>query len=207
MPRAEEDISERQATSVARRVSKDDVLASARVLFAERGYQQTATREIAAHAGLRSGSIYHHFRTKEEILHAILHPFVVSVLPIFERVAGGGGGVVATFENMIDQSLQFAVQHPHVAHILITERRYLSSQPDFMYIEDYWRKVRCLWHGLLAEGGRTGVFRTDLDVEIVVHTITALVGALARDQIDKGWPIDSLIHTQKEILVRGLSPA
>ncbi len=193
------------ASAAARRVSKGDVLRAARVLFARQGYQQTTTRQIAAEAGLKSGSIYHHFRTKEEILHAILDPFVISSPPIFERIVHSGGGVLATFEAMIEQSLRFPMDDPHVAQILITERRTLSRLPEFKYIEDYWSRIRHLWRQLLEEGGRSGIFRTDLDVEIVVHTITALVASLARDQMDDAGPAQRLIEVQKAILIRGLS--
>ena len=37
-------------------------------LFAERGYIQTSIRDLARHAGVTSGAIYGHFRSKAELL-------------------------------------------------------------------------------------------------------------------------------------------
>ena len=41
-------------------------------LFLTAGYAETTMREIAAAAGMKAGSIYHHFTSKEEMLELIL---------------------------------------------------------------------------------------------------------------------------------------
>jgi len=45
----------------------DDVLAAARELFAERGYQATTVRAIAAAAGVTPAMIHHFFGSKEKV--------------------------------------------------------------------------------------------------------------------------------------------
>ena len=44
------------------------LLNAAARLFQEKGYAQTTVRDIAAAVGILSGSIFHHFRNKEELL-------------------------------------------------------------------------------------------------------------------------------------------
>lgn len=41
-------------------------------LFREKGYERTTVRDLAAAVGIQSGSLFHHFRTKEEILKAVM---------------------------------------------------------------------------------------------------------------------------------------
>ena len=48
------------------------LLAAARELFASTGFQQTTIAEIAEHADIAIGSFYNYFRTKEELLDALL---------------------------------------------------------------------------------------------------------------------------------------
>ncbi len=48
-------------------------MASARDLFLERTYAEVTLAEIARHAGLTKGAIYHHFQSKEELYLALLH--------------------------------------------------------------------------------------------------------------------------------------
>ena len=45
-----------------------DILRSAEELFIEKGYEKTSMREIAEHAGLTKGALYHHFDSKEALL-------------------------------------------------------------------------------------------------------------------------------------------
>ncbi|MFJ7649194.1 TetR/AcrR family transcriptional regulator [Lysinibacillus sp. NPDC097279] len=40
-------------------------------LFLEKGYEQTTIQDIINELGMSKGAIYHHFKSKEEILHAI----------------------------------------------------------------------------------------------------------------------------------------
>jgi len=45
------------------------ILATASRLFAEKGYSQTTTSEIAREAGVAEGTLYHHFGSKDGIFH------------------------------------------------------------------------------------------------------------------------------------------
>ena len=47
---------------------RDEILAIAALQFAERGVASTTVRDIGAAAGILSGSLYHHFESKEQIL-------------------------------------------------------------------------------------------------------------------------------------------
>lgn len=54
----------------ARRSSsrRDDILARAAELFAQRGYRPTTLTELADAIGIAKATLFHHFRTKEQIL-------------------------------------------------------------------------------------------------------------------------------------------
>jgi TetR/AcrR family transcriptional regulator, cholesterol catabolism regulator len=53
-------------------VRRADIIAAAASLFAEVGYERTTVRQLAQKLGLMTGSIFHHFGTKEEILVAVM---------------------------------------------------------------------------------------------------------------------------------------
>lgn len=59
----------RSAAEAAR--TRDDVLASARQLFAERGYHDVSVPEIAGAAGVTHGALYHHFGNKQGLFRAV----------------------------------------------------------------------------------------------------------------------------------------
>ncbi len=48
-----------------------DILRISEELFHEQGYEKTTIQDIADHCGLSKGALYHHFRSKEEVLERI----------------------------------------------------------------------------------------------------------------------------------------
>ncbi len=60
--------------------ARDEVLDAAAELFTTLGFAATSTRQIADAVGIRQASLYHHFRTKNDILAALLSGTVVSSL-------------------------------------------------------------------------------------------------------------------------------
>ena len=51
---------------------KNEILDAAEELFAARGYEETSTGDILDRVGIARGTLYYHFRSKEEILDALI---------------------------------------------------------------------------------------------------------------------------------------
>ncbi|HET9020267.1 MAG TPA: TetR family transcriptional regulator [Ornithinibacter sp.] len=66
--------------------TREAVLAAARELFAERGYERTTIRAVAAAAGVDPALVHHHFGTKERLLAEAI------TLPISPEVVLDGVG-------------------------------------------------------------------------------------------------------------------
>ncbi len=62
----------RQSPKLPAEQRREQLLDSARKLFTEKGYRGTSTEEIAANAGLTKGALYFHFKSKEDILLALV---------------------------------------------------------------------------------------------------------------------------------------
>jgi AcrR family transcriptional regulator len=56
---------------------KRRILESAILLFAEKGFHASSTSEIAKHAGVAEGTIFRHFKTKKELLYALIAPMFI----------------------------------------------------------------------------------------------------------------------------------
>tara|TARA_Y100001934_G_C12232241_1_gene715956 strand:- start:419 stop:1027 length:609 start_codon:yes stop_codon:yes gene_type:complete len=56
---------------------KGALLAAATTLFRSQGYSRTTVRDIAKVVGIQSGSLFHHFRTKEDILEAVMAETII----------------------------------------------------------------------------------------------------------------------------------
>lgn len=66
------------------------ILEAAYELFAEKGYRGSSMREIAEKSGIKAGSIYNHFKNKEELFEAVFiekHP-LFRILSLLDEVEG-----------------------------------------------------------------------------------------------------------------------
>lgn len=68
--------------------SRDDILAAARVLFGERGYDKASIRAIAAEARVDPALVHHFFGTKDELFAAAME-FPVDPAAMVPRVLAG----------------------------------------------------------------------------------------------------------------------
>lgn len=71
-----------QAESTRRRL-----IAVARDLFSERGYEATPLEEILARAGVSKGALYHHFPNKEALFEAVLRDLAQETMENIAKAA------------------------------------------------------------------------------------------------------------------------
>ena len=71
----------------AEQTGRGRVLDAAAELFVSQGYPGTTLRQIAAAAGIKAGSIYHHFESKEALFVAVLNDGIIVMLDAFDSAA------------------------------------------------------------------------------------------------------------------------
>jgi len=86
-----------------------DVVQLAGELFAQKGYRATTVREIADAAGILSGSLYHHFDSKESIGDEILSGFINEVLADYRAAVAEATDPRVALEQIVRTS------HSHLA--------------------------------------------------------------------------------------------
>ncbi len=69
--------------------ARDEILDAAAELFTTMGYIGTSTRTIAESVGVRQASLYHYFKTKDDILCALLSQTVSPTLCFVESLLDG----------------------------------------------------------------------------------------------------------------------
>jgi AcrR family transcriptional regulator len=77
----------RRAPAPSPQRKRDEVVREAAALFDQRGYHATSMEEIADAVGLRKPTLYHYFRSKDEILHGIHEEFIDLLIARQERRA------------------------------------------------------------------------------------------------------------------------
>src|SRR5689334_24003451 len=85
---------------------REELLAIAARLFAEKGLRATTVRDIADAAGILSGSLYHHFDSKEAMVDEILRGFLDPLFARYREIVAGGQSPRATLQALVEASFR-----------------------------------------------------------------------------------------------------
>ncbi|MGF7120516.1 TetR/AcrR family transcriptional regulator [Rhodococcus sp. BE178] len=67
-------------------VLRGQIMAASAKLFYERGYAATSIRDIAEAVDISSSTLYHHFKNKQEVLHAIVTQFMTDFVAATDEI-------------------------------------------------------------------------------------------------------------------------
>ena len=176
---------------------RDELLQLAAELFAKQGLRATTVRDIADGAGILSGSLYHHFRSKETMVDEILRGLLDELFDGYRAIVAAGLDSRSTLEALVLRSFD-AIHHRHAAvAIYQDEAKHLIKLPQFGYIAVRNTEFRELWVGVLQRGVADGSFRADLDIEVAYRFMRDTVwvavrwyrpgGTLTADQVAKQY--------------------
>jgi AcrR family transcriptional regulator len=140
-------------------------------MFAERGLRATTVRDIADSAGILSGSLYHHFSSKEEMVDELLRGFLDWLFERYQEIAATAPNPLERLKGLFMASFE-AIEDRHAQVVIYQdEAKRLSGQERFSYVEERNREQRKMWLDLLNQGIEEGYFRPDLDVDLVYRFI------------------------------------
>lgn len=151
-------------------------------LFAEKGFRATTVREIADAAGILSGSLYHHFESKESIGDEILSGFLDDVLTGYRAAVAGDSDPRAAIEEIVRSSASTLARHRAALTMLQRDWGYFSGQPRFDYLRKAMREIERIWITQLERGKEAGLFRADLDAKLTYRLLRDILW------IPTSWP-------------------
>lgn len=168
---------------VARR---EQILEVSARLFAEFGCEATSIRQIGDEIKMLPGSIYHHFDNKDSMIHEILKEPInrgiqdndfISRIPL-DAEHRLTCNIILSFYRQFSDWDAFRILH--------RDGNNLKYQEGFSYLEEWRSESFNLLHSILSEGMKTELFRSDIDLEIMIGTIFRMLSsAIARFRTDE----------------------
>jgi AcrR family transcriptional regulator len=111
---------EERAMTPARRntgeQTRAQILEVALELFASQGFAATSTRELSERLGFTKAALYYYFRTKDDLLEALLAPSLAELSVLLEGV--GRTTTADTRRNLLAGYLRLVVNHERVIQVL-----------------------------------------------------------------------------------------
>ena len=159
---------------------REEILAVAAKVFAGKGIAGATVRDIADEAGILSGSLYHHFESKDQMVVEVLMPVLDRQEKLYVEAAKACDDPVEVMRHFITIGLEGVAQDPHTARMLHNESVHFQANEPLMVIHEKRQLTRRLWVSVVRKGARDGVFRADLDADVVVRAIFDTVYSSAR---------------------------
>jgi len=146
-------------------------------LFRRNGYQATSMRDIATALGMKSGSLYYYYESKEALLAAILNDNIDATRAgLKQMVADLPADATARqkFEAAIAASVKTISQAGDMAVVSAQTLSFLQ-EPEYSEQSEHRRAYNQFWRDIIIEGKEKGEIRKDLPDAVASM---AIVGAL-----------------------------
>ena len=186
---------------------RQQILDTAAAVFAEKGIASTTVRDISDQVGIYSGSLYHHFKSKDEIVAGILEPIVASQAATLERIIAETDDPVEILSQGVVAAVTQTAAHPDAAWIL---QQNGSQLGNYRGLDDLVLQRRSLRHTIekvISDGVARGHFRPDVDPQVAsMIFFDGVLGAYRHLEPVGDHDVETLAHQLIAITVHGLCP-
>ena len=148
---------------------KNEILDAAEKLFGAKGFDHTSTNDILNEIGIARGTLYYHFKSKEDILDAMIER-------ITRQLIAKATDIVQKKEIPVLQRLTMTIMALNVNNELGLEVMQQVHKPQNALMHQKMQEtllsgVNPLITGLIEEGIQQDIFRTDYPAEAVEMTM------------------------------------
>ena len=150
---------------------RDEILAIASELFAARGFAATTVREIADAAGILSGSLYHHFDSKESMADELVRELLERVVAEYRMIVAAGDEPVRTLRGLVRAAFATIDGDRATVAVMVNEWNLFVQYPRFAYLRDFEEETERLWVDVLERGIGSRAFREDLDPRLFYRLV------------------------------------
>ncbi len=155
------------------------ILAVATRRFAEFGFEATTVRQLADDVNILSGSLYHHFATKDEMLHEIVRDPVLQMRDNAIRISKAPVDAEHRLVALLLLDLGELTRNQEIHAILSNERRFFRRREEFSYVVQAKKEAYLAWRAVLEDGIQSKLFKPDIDIYLTISTALRMLNAAA----------------------------
>jgi len=183
---------------------KNRILAKANEMFQSYGFSKVTMEEIASDLGISKKTLYKHFSNKEHLLKEILNNIKCEVDDFIEELISHKS---MEFIEKLKRFMNFiAKQGTRLEGPIV--RDLMKSHPEFWRDIEEFRKKKAYSNlsRLIEQGIKGGIFRKDVNTEVVVLAYVSAIHGLINPEVLARLPIsaDQIFKDLVKILFEGI---
>ena len=188
----------------------DRILDAAAELMLRWGYNKTTIDDIARYAGVAKGTIYLHWKTREDLFMALMRREYVRLMEdIQQRISGDPEG--GTLHGITKHSMLATMKSPLMKAVLLRDTDLLGEWTRKEYASPSYSAQIAQSLALIELARSRGVVRDDIDVRRQVFMLDAItMGFLMIDQYmpdDFKYSDEEIVEMTAETVERVFAPS
>ena len=184
-------------------MQRREAIRSAAAVFAEKGYHGSSTRDIAEFMGIKQGSLYYYFKSKEDALTEVclygMQDYVDRMNSISASDQTFREKLVATITSHVTKYRE----KNEALRVYNAERLYLPESKRTR-LKELGTGYRQQLEQIFAEGKKNGEVRSSIDCQFAAHAVIGMCNAWG-EFIDRHPDMDlfQLIDNCVDLLMNG----
>ena len=171
-------------------------------MFVNEGYQAVSMRQLAEHAGLQAGSLYHYIESKQCLLFAFIEEHEYQLLHCLSKTALARFDPRSALGHYIGAYLRFALPRRQW-HILSTRENYCLEPSRRVKVDGLRTKQAQLLKDIIALGMAGRRFQVD-DLNITVVTVRAMLDGVVLGPLSNDFRTEVIIKDVQQMVLRSL---
>ncbi|WP_424245845.1 AcrR family transcriptional regulator [Elusimicrobium posterum] len=171
---------------------RNEILDTAEMFFVSKGYEKTTVDSILRTLDIAKGTFYHYFKSKEEVLEAIVLRFVEKGVAIIKEIADDPKlGAHQKFKKIMTYDYSVLTHQRFIAEMQSVENA-LMHQKNIIEIV---LRLAPIMGNIVKQGIKEGVFDTPYPEESMEFLL--LLSQMSFENSIFGWDKKEMLHKAK----------
>lgn len=159
------------------------IMETAEMLFAEKGFNGTSVRDIAENAHVNLAMISYYFGSKEKLMEALFeYRSKFFKLQLESMIENKTLTPIQKVENLIDQYIGKLMSQHGFHRVMVREQMTNKNGPISEQIQQLKKQNQELIKKLIHEGQKTGDFKKNIDIPLLMMTMVGTINQLITTQ-------------------------
>ena len=176
---------------------------AAAAVFADKGFHGATTQDIAAEMGIKQGSLYYYFKSKEEALQLVCEYGFENYVQRMQKICSKPQAFEAKMLAIITSHLT-NYRHKNNAMKVHNEQRLRLPEERRVLLKELGSNYRRLLEATWQEGIDQGLVREDIDTHFVAYSVIGICNSWGANLVrDESLDLFETIEQCADLILRG----
>ncbi|MBU0710700.1 TetR/AcrR family transcriptional regulator [bacterium] len=152
-------------------VRQEQIVNTSIKLIANQGIQTMTIKNIAKEIGVSEPAIYRHFKSKFDIIYAVMDYFDHYSLEVCEIIENPELNAIASIDLFFKNRYRFFADHPELTKVMFSEEAFQYDAQLSQKIMHIMHQHREILLKIIEKGQKDGLIRTDIGFDHLFHIV------------------------------------